>query len=87
MIDYTQIQPGDNLRLVGNDMPGVCEIGELVRVVAVGQNDVIVETCRGQLCGFESDDGAACLEPTECDEDLPEPDNDIPDHLTPKVSR
>ena len=72
MIDYSQTNRGDILRIVGAGAPGYAAIGNLVRVLNVTQNGVTVEDVNGRHADFVYNCGAARLEPTEWTNDFPE---------------
>lgn len=72
MIDYSNTEKGDILKVVPPGAPGTYEIGELVRVVEVQQAGVLVENKNLRRCEFVFNCGAARLEPTEWKKDFPE---------------
>ena len=65
MIDYTKVQRGDILRLVGEGAPGFGMLGDLMRVLNRTEHGVLCENKRGQQIEFVFNCGAARLEPTE----------------------
>ena len=71
MIDYSQTQVGDILKIVGAGAPGYAALDELVRVVEVHLNSVWVENRDGERAEFMYNCGAARLEPTEWKTDFP----------------
>jgi hypothetical protein len=72
MIDYSKVNRGDILKIVGAGAPGWAENGDLVRVLSVTTNGVNVERKDGNQCEFVFNCGAARLEPTEWTADFPE---------------
>lgn len=70
MIDYTDVEVGDVLKIVGVGAPGYGELGDLVRVIKVETNGVKVEDKRGVPCDFVFNCGAARLEKTEWTKDF-----------------
>ncbi len=72
MIDYSQVQRGDILRIVEAGAPGYAKNGDLVRITHVHNNSVKVEDRDGSICEFIFNCGAARLEPTEWKQDFPE---------------
>lgn len=77
MIDYGKTNRGDILEVAGVGLPGICEIGDLVRVIERTQEGVLVETKTGKQCECVFNCGAARLNPTEWT-------NDFPDQKQPK---
>ncbi len=73
MIEYDKTNRGDILRIVGAGAPGYAPNGALVRVLERTKNGVLVEDKRGERCEFVFNCGAARLEPTEWQNDFPEP--------------
>lgn len=65
MIDYSKVQVGDVVRVVGVGAPGYARLGDLLRITEVHTNSVKVEDRDGQPCEFVFNCGAARLEPTE----------------------
>lgn len=65
MIDYSTIQVGDIVRVVGAGAPGYAALGDLLRITRVHTNGVRVEDRDGVPCEFAYNCGAARLEPTE----------------------
>lgn len=64
MIDYSKIQPGDNLRICGMGAPGWARLGDTVEVVSTnGSNRVIVKRDDGETAEFALTCGASRLEP------------------------
>lgn len=72
MIDYDKTTRGDILKVVGVGLPGICELGDLVRVTERTQQGVVVETKTGKEVECVFNCGAARLEPTEWKNDFPE---------------
>jgi len=70
MINYTQTNVGDILRIVGQGAPGYAQIEDLVRVISVDKEGVKVENKKGETCEFIFNCGAARLEPTEWKKDF-----------------
>jgi hypothetical protein len=70
MINYSEINRGDILRIVGAGAPGYAELGDLVRVTERTQHGVMVEDRSGKPCEFVFNCGAARLEPTEWKDDF-----------------
>lgn len=70
MIDYSKVQRGDVLKIVGTGAPGYAKLGDLVRVISVTHNSVKVEDKHGTPCEFVFNCGAARLEPTEWTKDF-----------------
>jgi hypothetical protein len=71
MINYSVIQKGDILRIVGAGAPGYAKNGELVRVIEVHSNSCRVENRDGETAEFMYNCGAARLEATEWKKDFP----------------
>jgi hypothetical protein len=71
MINYSEVQKGDILKIVGAGAPGYAKNDELVRVTEVYQNSVVVENRDGRTADFMYNCGAARLEPTEWKQDFP----------------
>lgn len=64
MIDYSKVQPGDRLRIVGAGAPGFARHGEIVTVTGcngVNRCDVVNEA--GNAAYFALTCGASRLEP------------------------
>ena len=75
MINYTEINVGDVLKIVGTGASGYAQLGDLVRVTEVHRNSVLVENRDGDPCEFIYNCGAARLEPTEWEKDFPTEQN------------
>jgi hypothetical protein len=71
VINYSEVQKGDILRIVGAGAPGYAENGDLVRVKVVEHNSVTVENRKGFTADFMYNCGAARLEATEWKQDFP----------------
>jgi len=71
MINYSEVQVGDILKIVGAGAPGYAKNGDLVRVTEVSHNAVAVENKDGRKADFVFNCGAARLEPTEWKNDFP----------------
>lgn len=71
MINYSEVQVGDILRIVGHGAPGYAQLGDLVRVKEVHMNSVVVEDRDGKTAEFMYNCGAARLEATEWKKDFP----------------
>lgn len=64
MIDYSKVQPGDRLRIVGAGAPGFARHGDIVTVTACnGTNRCDVVNEAGEQAYFALTCGAARLEP------------------------
>jgi hypothetical protein len=71
MINYSAVNRGDILKIVGVGAPGYAQLGDLVRVTEIHANSVSVENRDGHPCEFIYNCGAARLEPTEWKNDFP----------------
>jgi hypothetical protein len=63
MIDYSKVNVGDTLRIVGAGAPGFAKIGDEVEVTAVSANRVDVKRADGEAAYFALTCGAARLAP------------------------
>jgi hypothetical protein len=71
VINFSEVQRGDILKLVGAGAPGYAQLGDLLRITGVTKNGVMVEDRHGKPCEFIFNCGAARLEPTEWKSDFP----------------
>ena len=79
MIEYSEVERGDILRLGGAGAPGWSELGDLVRVLRRKKLGVRVEDKHGEPMEFVFNCGAARLEATEWRDDFPaEPPDEAP---------
>ena len=62
MIRYTDIQVGDELRLVGAGAPGFAELGAVVVATKVAGDELEARNAAGKVATFEHACGAARLE-------------------------
>lgn len=71
MINFTETQTGDIVKLVAPGAVGYAKLGDLLRVTEVHKNSVHVEDRDGNPCEFIYNCGAERLEVTEWKEDFP----------------
>ena len=71
MINYSKVEKGDILSIVGPGAPGYAQRGDLVRVIEVHKNSVRVENRDGKIAEFIFNCGADRLESTEWKKDFP----------------
>ena len=65
MIDYSKVNVGDKLRIVGAGAPGFANLGDTVEVMKTGTNRVDVKRDDGATAFFALTCGAARLEPEQ----------------------
>lgn len=66
MIEFSKVQPGDKLKIVGAGAPGYAKLGDVVTVKSCnGTNRVDVVNAAGEDAYFALTCGAARLEPME----------------------
>ncbi len=67
MIDYGRTANGDVLEIVGFGAPGYAAVGDRVRVVHVGLDNIVVEDKADRWAKFIGNKGASRLRPAEPD--------------------
>jgi hypothetical protein len=67
MIDYGRVQKGDVLEIVGFGASGFAAVGDRVRVVHVGIDNIVVEDKTGRWAKFVGNQGASRLGTAEPD--------------------
>jgi hypothetical protein len=67
MIDYGRVGKGDVLKIAGVGAPGYAAVGDRVKVVHVGLDNIVVEDTAGRWAKFIGNQGAARLQAVEAD--------------------
>jgi hypothetical protein len=67
MIDYGRVAKGDVVEIVGNGACAYANVGDRVRVVHVGLDDIVVEDKSGRWAKFVGNQGASRLRAVEAD--------------------
>lgn len=70
MISYSEIKPGDKLRIIGQGAPGFAKLGDIVEVISTdGVRRCDVKREDGETAYFALTCGAARLEPASLPEE------------------
>jgi hypothetical protein len=67
MLDYRRVAKGDVLEIMGIGAPGYAAVGDRVRVLHVGPDNIVVENMAGRWAKFVGNQGATRLRAVEAD--------------------